>query len=104
MSKEQIRLLKQINKCGLFDPSNMSANEREILFHLSRQKFITTCANPNGERPLYKITELGKAELFSLRQNSLKFWLPTIISLVALIKSFFPQLLLLLKSVVQLLK
>lgn len=104
MNKEQIRLLKQINKCGLFDYSNMSANEREVLFYLSEQKFITPCANCNGERPLYKITEFGKAELFSLRQSSFKFWIPIIISLVALIKSFFPELLFLLKSIAQLLK
>ena len=104
MNKEQIRLLKHINKCGFFDYSNMSANEREVLFYLSKQKFITACANPNGERPLYKITEPGKSELFSLRQNSFKFWIPILISLVALIKSFFPELLFLLKSIVKLLK
>ena len=80
MNKEQIKLLRKIKKCGLFDYSDLSADERDILFYLRKQNFITASGNPNGGRPLYKITEPGRAELFSLRQKSFRFWTPIIIS------------------------
>lgn len=96
MNKEQIKLLRKIKKCGLFDYSNLSADEREILFYLRKQNFITASGNPNGGRPLYKITELGRAELFSLRQKSFRLWIPilinTIISIAALIISIISLL------------
>lgn len=104
MNKEQIKLLRKIKKCGLFDYSDLSADERDILFYLRKQNFITASGNPNGGRPLYKITELGRAELFSLRQKSFRIWTPIIISLIALIKSFLPELTCLMKSITQLLK
>lgn len=80
MNKEQIKLLRKIKKCGLFDYSGLSANERDILFYLRKQSFVTAGGNPNGGKPLYKITELGRAELFLLRQKSFRFWIPIIIS------------------------
>ena len=91
MNKEQIKLLRKIKKCGLFDYSNLSADKRDILFYLRKQNFINASGNPNGGRPLYKITELGRAELFSLKQKSFRLWIPifinTIISIAALIIS-----------------
>lgn len=96
MNKEQIKLLRKIKKCGLFDYSDLSADERDILFYLRKQNFITANGNPNGGRPLYKITEFGRAELFSLRQKSFRLWIPifinTIISIAALIISIISLL------------
>lgn len=81
MNNKQIKLLKEINKAGLYDYSHLTADERNTLFYLRSIKYVTTNANPNDDpRPLYKITELGKSQLYNSKQGDFRFWFPLIIS------------------------
>ena len=97
MNKIQIDLLKRINETDLFDYSNLSPAERDILYYLRDNKFITPKSAPgSGQRPFFKITELGKAELFKTKQINFRFWIPIIItnfiSLISLIISIIALL------------
>lgn len=88
MNKPQLDLLKQIAKTELFDYSNLTSEEREILFYLRDNKFISPKSTPDsGERPFYKITELGRAKLYENEKENIKFILPIFLSGLAILIS-----------------
>lgn len=105
MNKQQIKLLKEIKKSGSYDYTNLSAEKRETLFYLKSIKYIEPRTNPNGgNQPIYKISEIGKSYLYEKKINSIREWITLSISLIALIKSFFPELTWLLQSLAKVLK
>ena len=50
------------------------------------------------------LTEKGKAKLHATKKQTAEKWIPIVISLIALIKSFMPEIILLTKQLLQLMK
>ena len=81
MDKPQTQLLKRIKRAGLFDYSVLDATDINLLHFLKSNKYIVPVASNNSnKRPFYKITELGKSELYKISQKTFRYWLPIIVS------------------------
>ena len=88
MNKQQIKLLKEIKKSGSYDYTNLSAEKRETLFYLKSIKYIEPRTNPNGgNQPIYKISEIGKSALHEEQKEKMKFFIPNLLSVIAILIS-----------------
>ena len=98
MDKSQVKLLKQIKKAGLFDYSVLGTSDITSLHFLKDSKYIAPVApNVPGNRPFYKITELGKSKLYSISQKTFRYWLPIIVSNLISVISLIISIIALLK-------
>lgn len=95
LTKQQYKFLKKVSKkpaeCG-----DLHQKEDPVYFYLLRKNFIrnyNVC--PDGDvmekdAVLYcEATEDGQVELLLCKQERFHFWIPTIISLIAIIVSIF---------------
>lgn len=87
MNREQIKLLKRIKKAGLINRLDISSEETEIIFFLNRNRYVSPKSIPNNTNQYFKITELGKSELYKIKTEKFRFILPIVISAFALIIS-----------------
>lgn len=96
LTTQQYKFLKKVSKedipCG-----DLHKNRDKIYVYLLKRKFIETYNdNPDGSTTeensvLYcRASQDGKVELKLCRQERYHFWIPTIISIIALIASFLP--------------
>ena len=92
MNKPQTKMLKKIQKLNFVDSAKLTDEDKSVISFLKKNEFISQKANPvGGPKPVYVITELGKAELFKRKQRNFRFWFPitlsNLMSLAALIIS-----------------
>ena len=102
LSSNHIRLLKNIAK-GKEIREKKPNKDLDYLFNEGCIE-ITFCDKPDDYFILPYLTEKGKARLFEERKHNTEKWFPIIISLIALVKSFLPELTCLMQSIAQLLK
>ena len=97
-----IRTLKRIKK----NKEIRGTKPNKDLDYLYENGYIemTVVDKPNDYYAQPYLTEKGKARLYAERKRTLEKWLPIIISLIALIKSFLTEIIWLAKQVMQLLK
>lgn len=65
---------------------------------------MTVCDKPGDYFAQPYLTEKGKAKLYDITMQTVHKWVPIAISLIALVKSFLPELTWLWQQIVQLLK
>lgn len=92
VNSRQYKMLKRISKYNLFEYTDFSDDESEIIKFLADQGFVAYTADPNTEsRISYKkycrITQSGYAEIYSFKVEHFRFWIPSVISLIALLTS-----------------
>ncbi|MFM1525236.1 MULTISPECIES: hypothetical protein [Helcococcus] len=96
LSKSQLKLLKKIAKSPIYPQNKPFSNDFELLLH---QKLIQQNNKLdsfyNNVNPTFCISEKGILFISYNKDNNKRFWIPTIISIVAvtisviaLIKSF----------------
>ena len=102
LSRTHIRLLTQIKKDKVIRVSKPN-KDLDYLYELGYIE-ITQCDKPNDYYAQPYLTEKGMARLDAERRYTLEKWIPIIISLIALVKSFIPEILWLTSQVMQLLK
>ena len=93
LTRKQYKFLKKVSKNDMAC-NDSHQNKDEIYSYLLRKRFIEEYSvNPDGdimERNLVfycRASEDGKVELKLCRQERYHFWIPTIISIIALIIS-----------------
>lgn len=102
LAPHHIRLLKNIKKRKVVRTVKIN-KDLDYLFengYIEMTVYNSTddyCAHPY-------LTEKGKAKLHTIRKQTAEKWIPIIISIIALIKSFMPEIILLMKQLLQLLK
>lgn len=96
LTSEQYKFLKKLLKKDKYC-DDLHGNYDPVYMYLLEKKFIEyyNVFSPydiDEKNPtLYcKITELGKVELLLCRQSWYHFWIPTVISIIALIASILP--------------
>lgn len=96
LTKKQYKFLKKLIKNDIHC-DDLHDNRDEIYLYLLKNNFIATyLVCPPGDvnqefAKLYcKITEEGKVELLLCKQDWYHFWIPTVISIIALIVSVLP--------------
>ncbi len=101
LSKEQYKLLKKINKFQQIKDTDINSSDKEIILSLLPTELVEINwlfdAQPFIEKrmpfpndtfpPEYKITQAGKAYIQSAKKSTIKWCIPTIISLIALLVS-----------------
>ncbi len=81
MDKNQYQMLKSILKGNTYHIDSVSEEEKSILNFLRNQKYIVQKAeNPNKNKIIYVITELGKSKLYEERKDRFRHWIPIVIS------------------------
>ena len=81
MDKKQYQMLKSIFNGNQYYMDLVSEEEKSILNFLRNQKYIVQKAeNPNKDKIIYVITELGKSKLYEDRKDRFRHWLPIVIS------------------------
>ena len=95
LSKQHIKILKRIKNNKLIRETKPNKDldylyENGYIEIIEYDKLNDYYAQPY-------LTEKGKAKLYSIRQNNLKFLIPLVISIIALICSFKEELILLLQ-------
>lgn len=113
LTAEQYRFLKKVSKKNI-QCNDLYKNRNSVYLYLLENKFIenhNVC--PDNDimeinSVLYcKITENGKVELSLCKQERYHFWIPTIISIIALVTSILAiltqneELLILLKELLK---
>ena len=92
INSRQYKMLKKISEHNLFEFTDFSEGETEIISFLANQGFIAYTADPNTEsrishKKYCRITQSGYAEIYSFKVEHFRFWIPSVISLIALITS-----------------
>lgn len=100
LSKEQYKLLKKINKFQQIKDTDINSSDKEIILSLLPTELVEINwlfdAQPFIEKEClflmihsseYKITQAGKAYIQSAKKSTIKWCIPTIISLIALLVS-----------------
>lgn len=92
INSRQYKMLKKISEHNLFEYTELSQNESDIISFLANQGFIAYAADPNTEsrishKKYCQITQAGYAEIYSFKVEHFRFWLPSVISLIALLTS-----------------
>ena len=105
MNKRQTKMLKQIEQLGFVDSAKLTDEDKSITSFLMKNEFITFKANPGGgPKPIYVITELGKAELYNCKIKNFQIWVPIAISIFAAIGGYRQELFWLAQAIMKLLK
>lgn len=97
LNHKQLELLQRIDACGEYEYIPAVSPEIPQLHYLRKLHYIRHIMSKNGN-PAYVITEEGKAEIFRVKDDSIKYWIPIVISLLALIISIVALLMQLLKQ------
>lgn len=97
MDKKQYQMLKSILKGNQYYINLVSEEEKSILNFLRDQKYIVQKAeNPNKNKIIYVITELGKSKLYEDRKDRFRHWIPiaisNLMSLIAIVISIIALL------------
>ena len=98
ISREQYKMLSKINKATTLQSSSLSTEELEICEYLVDHECIKarTFAHPDFKGGIHvqrslppdiELTQTGKAQLYAFRSTFYKWWIPVIISVLALIIS-----------------
>ena len=94
-------MLKRIKRANPLSCKNLSEEQFKIIEYLEEHNFIeplilegdiTSYGNvfiDNSVLTGYKITEAGKAQIWAFSAKFLKWWIPLVISVIALIVSIF---------------
>ena len=97
LSKEQVQLLRKIKRSKEFEITHMPEAINDDVWYLINQKYlkhyetIDNDGNYSGHL-VCVITPLGKAALSERYRENRHWYIPVIISLIALIKSFLPEI------------
>ena len=86
LTKQQYRKLKFIENKGYTTETDFHKNER-LFWYLAGKNFIRKTRSSDHTTSIFIITETGKAELASYETERFRFWLPNILSSIALILS-----------------
>lgn len=108
----QYRMLCKINKVTKINPNSFSKEDYEICEFLCSCKLLAKeekhFRDSNGKINIfkfevteYKITQAGKAQISVYRLSFHKWWIPLIISIVAIISPYLNKLLRLFQSLIQ---
>lgn len=97
LSREHIILLRKIKRSKEFEITNMPESIEDDIWYLIKQKYIkyyesTDNSGEYTERLFCSITPLGKAAISERYRENRHWYIPVIISLIALIKSFLPEI------------
>lgn len=93
MDKRQYNMLKKIGKVKFYDYTRADHEEKEIIFYLARNNYITYASDDNDEsKRLCSISQNGKSAIYEQKISIRDKWLPyiitTVISILALMKSY----------------
>ncbi len=81
MDKKQLKLLKKIKKSHLFDITDFSQDDMNIIRYLMSQKYVCYKSDlMHNEKRYCQITEQGKSFLSQTYTSTFRFWVPIIIS------------------------
>ena len=86
LTKQQYHKLKSINRKGHATERDFRKNE-QLFWYLAGKNFIRKTRSPDHKVLKFIITETGKAELASYETERFRFWLPNVLSSIALILS-----------------
>lgn len=84
LTKQQYHKLKSINRKGHATERDFRKNE-QLFWYLAGKNFIRKTRSPDHKVLKFIITETGKAELASYETERFRFWLPNVLSSIALI-------------------
>lgn len=95
LTKPQYKFLKSLLKKDI-QCDNLTKEKQDILEYLQNRKlveFYNVCPPEDymetSAKRFCKISEYGKVEILLCKQERFHFWIPTIISIIALIVSIF---------------
>lgn len=89
ISKSQYKMLRKIQKQKSISASSLSENELEICQHLMEMECLK-CRDFFGKRALpseVEVSQKGEAQIYLFRSTFYKWWIPVVISILALIVS-----------------
>ena len=98
LSKEQTRLLRKIKQSKSFNMTPLPKPIQDDVWFLVSQNYVInydetdTSGNYTGQL-ICNITPLGKAVLSERYRENRHWFIPVVISVIALIKSFLPEIL-----------
>lgn len=98
LSKEQTKLLRKIKRSKSFNMLPLPKPIRDDIWFLVSQNYVinydeTDASGNYTGRLICNITPLGKAVLSERYRENRHWFIPVVISVIALIKSFFPEIL-----------
>lgn len=97
LSKEQYKFLRKIKKHGGIARNSLSAKERDICRYLLSEECINKAKSNSAPWQLsynqdrlpehITISQRGEAQVYTFRSTFYKWWIPVVISIVAIIVS-----------------
>lgn len=97
LSGKQIQLLQKIKRSKEFEITNIPKTINDDIWYLIDQKYLkyyetTDNTGEHTGRLFCAMTPLGKAALSERYRENCHWYIPVVISLIALIKSFLPEI------------
>ena len=106
MNKQQYKILKQLKRGKEILVDRNTLFDKSGVYHLLlKEEYVRYLFSDDTERSVFiEITESGKGYIEHNRRAAVRYWIPIVISLAALIKSFWVELLAVLKELIKLLR
>lgn len=103
MDKRQYKTLKAIQKSKIYDYTEKSKAETEIIHFLAKSGYIVYQSD-DCDGKLCAIKEEGRSALYDWRKERRRWFIPLVISILAAIGGYREELLLLIQAVGKLLR
>lgn len=94
LTKKQYKFLKKVSKKET-PCDELQENDDRICTYLLSKKFVETylvCQNGDilqeNAKSYYRISQDGEVELKLYKQENYRFWIPTVLSIIAIFASF----------------
>lgn len=87
ISRPQFKMLLKIKRARGLYADSLSLEELSICEYLLSNGCISDHTVPGSASPLLKITQFGDAQIYIFASTFYKWWIPVIISIIALIIS-----------------
>lgn len=85
MNKHQYKFMKMLNKVELISSKSLTENENEMCKYLQLNGYIMQEMIHQVEH--YKVTQAGKSAMFDFKIKYYRWWVPVIVSALALLIS-----------------
>ncbi len=108
LSVKQYKMLKRINKAGIYEYTNCSEDSKEVIHYLADNGCIRYFSDKNetfsSKKKLCKISQKGEAALYEWKVDKIYRLVPTYLAIFAAIGGYRKELALIIQVLKKLLK